>query len=173
VGSLGYLFAYRELAEQCEEQSLDLDWVVLASSSGGTQAGLVAGWAESGGKLHGRSVHILGISIDEPAAGLHQTVFNLAEGALERLDIQVRPALADVLVNADYLGEGYGVLGPPEREAILRFARSEGLLLDPVYTGRAAAGLIDLSRKGFFKPGENVLFWHTGGAPALFAEQYG
>jgi 1-aminocyclopropane-1-carboxylate deaminase/D-cysteine desulfhydrase-like pyridoxal-dependent ACC family enzyme len=80
---------------------------------------------------------------------------------------------ADICVNADYLGEGYGILGAPEIEAIRLFAQNEGLLLDPVYTGRAAAGMIDLVRKGFFKSDETVVFWHTGGTPALFAEQYG
>jgi D-cysteine desulfhydrase len=72
----------------------------------------------------------------------------------------------------DYCKAGYGVLTDAEREAVKLFARYEGLLLDPVYTGRAAAGLIDLIRKGFFKQDETVLFWHTGGQPALFAEKY-
>jgi 1-aminocyclopropane-1-carboxylate deaminase/D-cysteine desulfhydrase-like pyridoxal-dependent ACC family enzyme len=75
-------------------------------------------------------------------------------------------------VNAEYLGGGYGVMGNPESEAIKLFAQAEGIFLDPVYTGRAAAGLIDLIRKGFFDPGQKVLFWHTGGAPALFADKY-
>jgi D-cysteine desulfhydrase len=77
-----------------------------------------------------------------------------------------------VLVNADYAAPGYGILTNAERESIHLFAKYEGLLLDPVYTGRAAAGLIDLIRKGFFKKEETVLFWHTGGQPALFAEKY-
>jgi 1-aminocyclopropane-1-carboxylate deaminase/D-cysteine desulfhydrase-like pyridoxal-dependent ACC family enzyme len=75
-------------------------------------------------------------------------------------------------VNDDYLGRGYGVMDQPEREAIRLFARFEGLLLDPVYTGRAAAGMIDLIRHGFFSPSDSVLFWHTGGTPALFADTY-
>ena len=75
-------------------------------------------------------------------------------------------------MNDGYCASGYGVLTPAEKEAILQFARHEAILLDPVYTGRAAAGLIDLIRKGFFKPDEKVLFWHTGGTPALFAEPY-
>ena len=79
---------------------------------------------------------------------------------------------SDILVCADYLGGGYGVMGAAEIEAIRLFARLEGLLLDPVYTGRAAAGLIDLIRNGYFKPEEDVLFWHTGGTPALFSEKY-
>jgi 1-aminocyclopropane-1-carboxylate deaminase/D-cysteine desulfhydrase-like pyridoxal-dependent ACC family enzyme len=76
------------------------------------------------------------------------------------------------LVNAEYATPGYGVLTGAEREAISLFAKYEGLLLDPVYTGRAAAGLVDLIRKGFFETGATVLFWHTGGQPALFAEKY-
>ncbi len=81
-------------------------------------------------------------------------------------------AADDGLVNAEYAAPGYGVLTGAEREAISLFAKYEGLLLDPVYTGRAAAGLVDLIRKGFFKKDETVLFWHTGGQPALFAEKY-
>ena len=77
-----------------------------------------------------------------------------------------------VLVNADYATPGYGILTDVERESIQLFAKYEGLLLDPVYTGRAAAGLIDLIRRGFFKKEETILFWHTGGQPALFAEKY-
>jgi 1-aminocyclopropane-1-carboxylate deaminase/D-cysteine desulfhydrase-like pyridoxal-dependent ACC family enzyme len=75
-------------------------------------------------------------------------------------------------VNDNYLGEGYGIMGQPEVEALKTFARSEGVLLDPVYTGRAAAGLIDLIRSGFFTANQRVLFWHTGGTPALFADRY-
>ena len=77
-----------------------------------------------------------------------------------------------MLVNDNYLGGGYAVMGDAEIEAIDLFARHEALLVDPVYTGRAAAGLIDLIRKGFFKPDETVLFWHTGGQTALFADAY-
>jgi 1-aminocyclopropane-1-carboxylate deaminase/D-cysteine desulfhydrase-like pyridoxal-dependent ACC family enzyme len=77
-----------------------------------------------------------------------------------------------VLANANYCRAGYGVVTDAEREAVRLFARTEGLLLDPVYTGRAAAGLLDLVRTGFFKKGETVLFWHTGGQPALFADKY-
>jgi L-cysteate sulfo-lyase len=78
----------------------------------------------------------------------------------------------EVLVNADYLGGGYGVFGQAEREAISLFSKMEGLVLDPVYTGRAAAGLINLLKKGFFGRSESVLFWHTGGAPAIFSKEY-
>jgi len=81
-------------------------------------------------------------------------------------------ALTEVMANADYCKAGYGVLADPEREAIHLFGKYEGLSLDPVYTGRAAAGMIDLIRKKFFKKDETVLFLHTGGQPALFADKY-
>ncbi len=115
---------------------------------------------------------MLGISIDEPEQWLKDHVSKLASDASEKLGERIEFGPADVLANADYCRAGYGVLTDAEREAVILFAKNEGLLLDPVYTGRAAAGMIDLIRKGFFKKDETVLFWHTGGQPALFAEKY-
>ena len=103
---------------------------------------------------------------------LQKNVSALASSASEKLGERIEFAPAEVSANADYCAAGYGVLTEAEREAVRLFARHEGLLLDPVYTGRAAAGMIDLIRKGFFKKDETVLFWHTGGQPALFAEKY-
>jgi D-cysteine desulfhydrase family pyridoxal phosphate-dependent enzyme len=163
VGAAAYVFALKELLEQ----GFNPDWIVFASSSGGTQAGLVAG-----ARLFGFSGKVLGISIDERADVLQMRVANLANQVMDRLGSPERFSAADILVDENYLGAGYGILGTPEQEAIRLFARREGLLLDPVYTGRAAAGLFDLAHKGTFLSGETVLFWHTGGAPALFAEQY-
>jgi 1-aminocyclopropane-1-carboxylate deaminase/D-cysteine desulfhydrase-like pyridoxal-dependent ACC family enzyme len=140
---------------------------VFASSSGGTQAGLVAG-----ARLFGFSGQILGISIDKEAGILKDRVAKLASQTTELLGAQSVFSAEAILVDDSYLGGGYGILGQPERQAISLFARTEGLLLDPVYTSRAAAGLIDLIRRGFFPPTANVLFWHTGGTPALFADQY-
>jgi D-cysteine desulfhydrase family pyridoxal phosphate-dependent enzyme len=163
VGALGYMFAFDELLTQ----QVQPDWIVVASSSGGTQAGLVLGARRAGWK--GR---ILGISIDAKDTDLQEIVSHLGTEASDLAGQRVEFKPADILVNDDYLGEGYGVMGAPEKEAIQAFARQEGLLLDPVYTGRAAAGMIDLIRRGFFKPRDTILFWHTGGAPALFAENY-
>jgi D-cysteine desulfhydrase len=115
---------------------------------------------------------VLGISVDEPQRDLQVRVAKLASETSERLGPRIEFTPDEVLVNADYCAPGYGVLTGAEREAIQLFAKTEGLLLDPVYTGRAAAGLIDLVRKGFFKKDETVLFWHTGGQPALFAGKY-
>lgn len=165
IGTVAYMAAFDEAKSQLEQ--VKVDWMVVASSSGGTQAGLALGARKA--VWNG---HILGISIDEPEHDLKETVAFFASEASDRAGDKVRLQPEEILVNADYLGEGYGVMGEPEREAIHLFARQEGVLLDPVYTGRAAAGMIDLIRKGFFQAGETVLFWHTGGQPALFAEAY-
>jgi len=163
TGALGYVFAFDELMKQ----DVNPDWIVVASSSAGTQAGLVLGACRAG--WQGK---ILGISIDHAEVDLQTSVAALATEASERFGEKIHFAPAEILVNDAYLGDGYGVLGAPEIEAIRLFAENEGLLLDPVYTGRAAAGMIDLIRRGFFKEKDNVLFWHTGGLPALFAQPY-
>lgn len=163
TGTLGYAFAFEEMLAQ----NVQPDWIVVASSSAGTQAGLALG-----AKRHGWPGKVLGISIDHTVEDLQQSVAGLANAAAEKIGWPVTIEPAEVCVNADYLGGGYGVMGELEVEAIRLFARHEGLLLDPVYTGRAAGGMIDLIRRGVFKPDERVLFWHTGGAPALFASQY-
>lgn len=163
TGALGYAFAMQEFMNQ----NMKVDWIVFGTSSGGTHAGLVLGQRvfEFKGK-------VLGISIDEPEAQLKKHVSELATQASEKLGERVEFTGDDVLANENYCQAGYGVFGAGEREAIKLFASNEGLLLDPVYTGRAAAGMIDLIRKGFFKKDETVLFWHTGGQPALFADKY-
>jgi D-cysteine desulfhydrase family pyridoxal phosphate-dependent enzyme len=163
TGALGYAFAMKELMEQ----NVPADWIVFASSSGGTHAGLVLGQRGFGYKSK-----MLGISVDESEEWLSTHVSELASSASEKLGRRIEFTPAELLVNADYCTAGYGVLTEPEREAIRLFAKHEGLLLDPVYTGRAAAGMIDLIRKGFFKKDETVLFLHTGGQPALFAAEY-
>lgn len=163
TGAAAYAYAMLELLEQGYRP----DWVVFASSSGGTHAGLVLG-----ARLGGFAGRVLGISIDEPADVLQARVATLATQTADLLGEKLVFHPVDILVEDGYLGGGYGVMGSPEREALALFARQEGLLLDPVYTGRAAAGLIDLAHKGAFRSGEQVLFWHTGGTPALFSEPY-
>lgn len=170
TGASGYSIALQELLSQTGDNcplSSPPDWIVVASSSGGTQAGLTLG-----AKLFNYVGKILGISIDEPREALTQKVSNLANQTADLLGEKFFFHPQEILVNADYLGGGYGVVSKAEIEAIGLFGRTEGILLDPVYTGRAAAGLIDLIAKGFFKPEESVLFWHTGGSPALFADKY-
>jgi len=176
TGALGYAFAVEELMTQLKDLRIlqelgglerGVDWIVFGTSSGGTHAGLVLGQ-----RLFNFKGKVLGISIDEPEAELKAHVSALASQASEKLGERIEFMGDDVLVNENYCQAGYGVFGEGEREAIKLFAKNEGLLLDPVYTGRAAAGMIDLIRRGFFKRDETVLFWHTGGQPALFADKY-
>lgn len=162
LGAAGYANAMLEL--QAQAPSVNFNRIVFASSSAGTHAGLVVGK-----QLIGFEGEVLGISVDHPAEKLTAMVAQLATETAEFLG-QPRPyAPADIHVNANYLGGGYAVMGAPEREAIKFFAEIEGVLVDPVYTGRAAAGLIDLIRRGVIGKEETVLFWHTGGTPALWA----
>ena len=163
TGATAYAFALQELMAQ----DVNPDWIVFPSSSGGTQAGLVLG-----ARLFNYRGQVLGISVDEPAEVLKDRVAKLATETADFLGGDIKFGIDEILVNADYLGQGYGVMGEIEKEAIRLFARTEGLLLDPVYTGRAAAGLIDLIQRGFFANDQTVLFWHTGGTPALFANRY-
>ena len=170
VGATGYLYAMAELVEQWDERLLNIplpDWIILPSGSGGTQAGMILGARKF--QYPGR---IMGISVDEPAEVLAGRISKLVSTTSEFLGIDGQGLEHQVFVSSDYLGGGYGVIGQAELDAIQMFARSEGLLLDPVYTGRAAAGMLDLIRKGFIAKQESVLFWHTGGAPALFAGPY-
>ncbi len=163
TGALGYAFAMQEVMQQ----GIRADWIVFGTSSGGTHAGLVLGQ-----RVFGYPGRVLGISIDEAEEWLKQHVSALASETSERLGKRIEFRPDDVLADAAYCAAGYGVLTAAELEAMRLFASTEGLLLDPVYTGRAAAGLIDLIRKGILKKGEKVLFWHTGGQPALFADKY-
>jgi D-cysteine desulfhydrase len=164
VGIVGYILAVKELLPQLEERGVAVDYIVSASSSGGTQVGLLLG-----AKIYGYKGKVVGISVDSPKEKLIGRLRGLAEATMARWQLAIEVRDEDFVVYDDYTGGGYGVLGPPEVEAIRLLARREGVLLDPVYTGRAMAGLIDLIRKGAFAPHETVLFWHTGGTPALFA----
>ena len=163
TGALGYAFAMQELMDQ----NIHADWIVFGTSSGGTHAGLVLGQ-----RVFGYPGKVLGISIDEPEDWLKTRVSGLASEASEKMGERIDFTRDDILANEEYCQAGYGVLTDAEREAVKLFAKLEGLLLDPVYTGRAAAGMLDLVRRGFFKKDDTLLFWHTGGQPALFAEKY-
>ena len=164
VGALGYVVAMAELVGQASGIGLKVDHVVFASSSGGTQSGMIVGASAAG-----LDTRILGISIDEPADKLRAIVHELANQTSDHLGLGITMMPDEVHVNADYVGAGYAVLGEPEREAIRLLAQTEGLFVDPVYTGRALAGLIDLVRRDAYSSDETVVFWHTGGNATLFA----
>ncbi|MFN2134697.1 MAG: D-cysteine desulfhydrase family protein [Candidatus Promineifilaceae bacterium] len=162
VGATGYVLAMRELMQQLEAEQLNIDFIIFATSSGGTQAGLVLG-----ARVYGYRGTILGISVDHPAETIQTQVGALATAMATHLGLEPLPLMQQVNVNDDYLGDGYAKVGDLEREAIRLVGQREGILLDPVYTGRAMGGLIDLIRWGAFTRGQNVLFWHTGGTAAL------
>jgi len=160
LGASAYAHALQELVHQ----AADFDRIIFASSSGGTQAGLVAGAHRSG--FGGQ---ILGVSVDQPRASLGPQVAELASATATLLGTPRAFTADEITVNDSYLGGGYAVMGDLEREAIRAFARLEGILLDPVYTGRAAGAMLDMIQAGEIARSQRVLFWHTGGTPALFA----
>lgn len=164
VGAAGFVAALEELDHQLKELNLTIDRVVFASSSGGTQAGLSVG-----AKALGFRGQITAIAIDNSRAELQAEVADIAAPLIRRLGLELSFAPEEVVAYDGYLGAGYAMMGEPEKEAISLLARYEGILLDPVYTGRAMAGLIDLIRTGEFSRDETIVFWHTGGYAALFA----
>jgi D-cysteine desulfhydrase len=169
IGAAGYVLAMQELSQQLAGGLTlgAMDRIVFASSSGATHAGLAVG-----ARAVGFRGQLLGIGIDKGEAGdlpYPVRLAQLANATADLLGMAAGFTPDDFVVSRDYLGAGYGVVGEPEREAIQLTARLEGLLLDPVYTGRAMSGLIDMLRRGRIGSGERVLFWHTGGTPALFA----
>lgn len=166
TGAAGFVEAARELAQQFSQWGESITHIVFASSSGGTQAGLTVGRS-----LFDLDCQLIGIGIDKGAAGgvpFAEHVARLANATAERLGVAFRFSAADVGVREDYVGQGYGVVGELERRAIRTVAQMEGILLDPVYTGRAMGGLFDLIERGELSQEHSVLFWHTGGTPALF-----
>jgi D-cysteine desulfhydrase len=164
VGAVGFVAAIEELDSQLKARKLHVDRVVFASSSAGTQVGLCVG-----AKALGFKGQLAAIAIDSRREELQAEVAGIAVRTIRRLGLEMSFAPAEVVAYDGYLGAGYAIMGEPEREAIHLTARHEGILLDPVYTGRAMAGLIDLIRKGEFGKDETILFWHTGGYAALFA----
>ncbi|NCF38287.1 MAG: pyridoxal-phosphate dependent enzyme [Gammaproteobacteria bacterium] len=165
LGAIAFAAATRELLAQSGDEPFT--HLVFASSSGGTHAGLMLGKF-----ICDQAYRLIGVNIDKGEAddpAFDQHILSLANRTAALLEIEHRFSNEDLILNSDYLGAGYGVVGALEREAISLTARTEGILLDPVYTGRAMGGLIDMIRKGAIGDNDKILFWHTGGAPALFA----
>ncbi len=163
-GGIAYLDCFYELMEQCNSLGFEPNWIVHATGSGGTQAGLIAG-----SKLMGSGTKILGISVSERKEDFEKII----EGIIQNIEnyIQVDLDLKDEDINVidNYIGEGYGIV---EKEIVRNLkivAEKEGVFLDPVYTGKGMVGLLDLIEKGFIRKGEKVIFIHTGGLPALFS----
>ena len=163
LGAMGYANALAELVDHMLAHDLRFDTVVHASGSAGTQAGLVAA-----AKAISPNLRIVGISVASDAETVRSKVRTIAEDLLETLAIDAEIEDDDVIVFEDYLHPGYGVLTPEISNGISALASSEGVVLDPVYTGKAWIGLLDLMQKGFISREENVVFIHTGGTPAIF-----
>ena len=164
IGALGYVNCAIELLQQAEEQGLTIDHLVTATGSAGTQAGLAVGL-----KALKSSIPMLGIGVNIPKEAQEEKVFALAQETAEYIGKPGIVAREDIVANCDYVGDGYGVPTKSMNEAVMMLARLEGLLFDPVYSGKGLAGMIDLIRKGEFKDASNIVFLHTGGSAALFA----
>ncbi len=162
TGALGYVNCALELLGQMVDGGLVFDHVVTATGSAGTHAGLIVGL-----KALNAQLPLLGIGVRAPKETQESNVFKLAQATEEKLGVQGVVSRADVVANCDYIGKGYGIPAESTLEAIDIFARTEAILLDPVYSGKGAAGLIDLIRKGHFKKGQRIVFLHTGGAIGL------
>jgi D-cysteine desulfhydrase family pyridoxal phosphate-dependent enzyme len=164
VGSFGMVAAMEELAIQQLELGEQFDAIVLATSSGGTQAGL-----EVAKRLFDfKGLQILGVSADDPATDIKHAALNAIVPMLEKLNLETDVSAGHLNVDDSFVGDGYGKNTDESREAMRLFAEAEGVLLDPVYTSKGAAGLIAYCRRGVFKQTDRVLFWHTGGVMTLF-----
>jgi L-cysteate sulfo-lyase len=163
TGALGYANVALELLAQANGQGLRIDRVVHATGSAGTQAGLVAGLTALNS-----GIRVLGIGVRLPRDRQEANVHKLAEATARKLDLKQPIPRDAVEANCDYVGEGYGIPTEGMAEAVKLVARLEGIFLDPVYSGKGMAGLIDLIRKGAFGKDENVVFLHTGGQVGLF-----
>ena len=163
IGALGYVNCAIELLGQIEEQGLDIGHIVTATGSAGTQGGLIVGL-----KAMESTIPLLGIGVNIPQQDQEEKVFNLACETAEYIGKPGCVSREDVVANCNYVGDGYGVPTESMNEAVLMLARTEGLLFDPVYSGKGLAGMIDLIRNGTLGD-DNIVFLHTGGSAALFA----
>ena len=163
IGATGYVACAEEILSQMFEQSLKLDCVVCASGSAGTHAGLVAGFCGNNS-----NIPVIGVNVSRSREDQEKLVYDLVQRTAGHVGIKSTIPRNAVTCFDEYVGPGYSLPTSAMAEAVRMLARLEGILMDPVYTGKAMAGLIDLVRKGYFRPEENVLFVHTGGSPALY-----
>lgn len=164
LGATGYISCVEELAEQSAQQNITIDFLVHASGSGGTQAGLLLGKY-----LLQQNFSIDGISVLQTSAVLEDTVRTLLAKMHEELGIDAGEGAHTINIDDSYVGEGYGLINKEVKETLRLAAQKEALLLDPVYTGKAFSGLLARARQGLYPPGSTVVFLHTGGLPGLFA----
>jgi D-cysteine desulfhydrase family pyridoxal phosphate-dependent enzyme len=166
LGAIGYVSAFVEMLEQIGKDT-EVNCVIHASGSGGTQAGLAVG-----AKALTENTKVLGISVSEEKESYGNEVLNIARDTVKALDLDLSMEREDIIVFDEYLKEGYGIVNKEVSDAIRLVAVKEGIFLDPVYTGKAMAALIDLVKKGYFKKEDKIVFFHTGGTAALFPNKH-
>jgi D-cysteine desulfhydrase len=163
MGATGYVACAEEILAQTFDLGINIDRIVCASGSAGTHAGLVTGF-------HGNNsnIPVIGINVSRPKREQEELVYDLVQSTAKHVGVNSDIPAEAVVCFDEYVGPGYSLPTPEMAEAARMLARLEGVLIDPVYTGKAMAGLIDLVRKGTFNKDENLLFIHTGGSPALY-----
>ncbi len=164
IGALGYVNCAEEILRQLFEMKLSIDHMIVPSGSAGTHAGIIAGMY-----ANNACIPVTGIGVNRPKDVQEAAVHKLAQETLKYIGAPVSLPADKVVAFDDYVGPGYSLPTGSMIEAVKLLAGTEAILLDPVYSGKAMAGLIDLVRKGHFPEGANLLFLHTGGSPALFA----
>jgi L-cysteate sulfo-lyase len=167
LGAISYVNAFIEMVEQAKSQGIDVDHVIHASGSGGTQAGLVIG-----AKAWNKKVKVLGVSVSEEKRTYGKLVLEIAKDTERALELSLDIGEEDIIIFDEYLGEGYGEVNQDVSDAIRLVAMKEGIFLDPVYTGKAMVALIYLVKKGYFEKDDSVVFFHTGGTAALFPNKH-
>lgn len=164
IGALGYVSCAEEIFEQAFEEGIHFDHIVTTSGSAGTHSGLLSGVIGDN-----QNIPITGISVNRPVDKQTDAVFSLTEKVLEKLGSKNQVKREDVVVYDNYVGPGYSLPTQAMVDAVQLLARTEAILMDPVYTGKAMSGMLDLMKNGYFKGCENIIFIHTGGSPALYA----
>ncbi len=167
LGAISYVNAFTEILEQSEVEDVDMNYILHATGSCSTQAGLAVG-----AKALEKDVQILGISVSDDKESVREEVLTIAQDTVQSLDLEIVVEKEDLIVLDEYIQEGYGVLNRDVAEVVRLMSEKEGIFLDPVYTGKAMIALIDLIKKDFFRKDDNVIFIHTGGTPALFPNKH-
>ena len=163
LGATGYVACAEEILAQSFELGINIDRIICASGSAGTHAGLVTGFYGNNS-----NIPVIGINVSRPKSDQEELVYNLVQRTAKHVGVNSGIPREAVVCFDQYVGPGYSLPTPEMAEAVRMLARLEGVLIDPVYTGKAMAGLIDLARQGTFDQKENILFIHTGGSPALY-----
>lgn len=167
LGAISYVNAFAEMTEQEDVLGLGFDYLVHATGSGGTQAGLAVG-----AKALSDKTKVLGVSVSEQKDIFQKDVLTIAQDTTKALDLDLLMDEEDITVLDEYIQEGYGIVNKEVSETIRLVAQKEGIFLDPVYTGKAMVGLIDLIKKDYFKKEDKIVFFHTGGTAALFPNKH-